>query len=64
MNANRASLLVHALILVLVIVCVFLLAALNKISGGESLAVIAAAGGVGVAGAIGVSVGSRGNPPG
>lgn len=63
MNANRASLLVHALILVLVIVCVFLLAALNKISGGESLAVIAAAGGVGVAGAIGVSVGSKGNPP-
>jgi hypothetical protein len=64
MNANRASLLVHALILVLVILCVFMLAALNKISGGEGLAVIAAAGGVGVAGAIGVSVGSKGNPPG
>lgn len=64
MNASRASLVVHALILALVIVCVFLLAALSKVSGGEALAVIAAAGGIGVAGAIGVSVGSKGNSPG
>ena len=64
MNASKASLAVHTVILVLVIVCVFLLAALNRITGGEALAVIAAAGGVGVAGAIGVSVGSKGNPPG
>lgn len=63
MNVNRASLLVHALILALVIVCVFLLAALSKVTGGEALAVIAAAGGIGVAGAIGVSVGSKREPP-
>lgn len=63
MKANRASLWAHGLILALVIVCVFLLAALNRITGGEALAVIAAAGGIGVAGAIGVSVGSKSNPP-
>jgi hypothetical protein len=63
MSPSNASLLVHTLVLVLVIVAIWSLAAMAKISGGEALAVIAAAGGVGVAGAIGVSVGSKGNPP-
>lgn len=64
MSPSTASLLVHTLILALVIVAIWALAALGKVTGGEALAVIAAAGGIGVAGAIGVSVGSKGNPPG
>ncbi len=63
MNTSKPALISHVLLLCLVILAVLTLALDGRISGGEALAVIAAAGGVGVAGALGVSVGSKGTPP-
>jgi hypothetical protein len=63
LNATGLQVLLHAATIALVIVLVFLLALANKITGGEALGVIAAAAGLGVVGALGVTLVSKGDPP-
>lgn len=64
MSPGTPALLAHVFLLALVICAALALGLGGEISGGEALAVIGAAGGVGVAGALGVSIGSKSSSPG